>query len=452
MQFMKWQSLLCRDKIFESSVQVNDENERSDFERDYNKVIFSPAFRSLQNKTQLFSIPHSDFIHSRLTHSLEVASVGKSLGELVGRRIINGGLASEIDNEFMQDIADIISTACLLHDVGNPPFGHPGEDAISSFFAENSQALAEILPQSVIIQLAHFDGNAQTLRIIHNSQSLNLTLATVASIVKYPTIYDETSIYQHKHGVFDSELSLLNKAFTACKINKLPGSKIYARHPLVFLVEAADDICYQILDLEDAHKLGLISYTDAEKLLLRIVEIKRYDQLAFIRDFLSNQTAEDKFARLRSYVLNILIGEAVDKFIMHYPEIMSGEYNKLIINGKLHGLIDLLLAEQTELSQALQAINDYIQKHAYTYKPLVEIELAGYEILEYLLGQFVFAVINPSSKRNSKLIQILPKRIRLDSLDNAGKVMCIVDYLSGMTDKFALDLYRKLKGIDLLSV
>ena len=246
-------------------------------------------------------------------------------------------------------------------------------------------------------------------------------------------------------------LEVLERVASECGLIQFDDNQ-YCRHPLAFLVEAADDICYQLLDLEDAHKLGLISYEAAEKLLFRIVEIKRHDQLRFIQDFLSSQTSEDKFARLRSYVLNILIGEAVRKFIMYYPEIMSGNYDKLVINGKLHGLIDLLLIEQTELSQALKAINDYVQKHAYTYKPLLEVELAGYEILEYLLGKFVFAVINPNLKHNNKLIQILPKRIRLDNLDNTARVMSIVDFLSGITDKFALDLYRKLKGIDLPSV
>jgi|SRR6185437_9274027 len=452
MQQMNWSSLLCQNKILPSSVRVNDDNERSEFERDHNKIIFAPCFRSLQNKTQLFPAPHNDFIHNRLTHSLEVAEVGKSLGSLVAKRIISSNVEKDLAHDFAKNAADIISAACLLHDVGNPPFGHSGEDAISSYFRDNSAYLSKKLPAGVINQLAHFDGNAQTLRIISNSNGLNLTLATVATVIKYPTMYDKNSFYGSKHSVFNSELPLLYQAFDGCGIIKsVTHPDVFVRHPLVFLMEAADDICYRLLDLEDAHKIGVVSYTEAERLLLQIINSKRSD-LGFIQDSLAFLSTPDKFARLRSYVINILINEVVNKFIEYYNDIMSGDYTRLIVDGKLYGLVDLLINEQSELSDALHEIYKYVKQNAYAYRPVIEIELAGYEILGFLLEQFVPAAIDGSSKRFDKLMQLLPEGVLQYGLDPSLRVMVIIDYLSGMTDKFAYSLYRKLKGIDFPNV
>lgn len=449
---MNWSSLLCQTKILPSSVRVNDDNERSEFERDHNKIIFAPCFRSLQNKTQLFPAPHNDFIHNRLTHSLEVAEVGRSLGGLVAKRILSKNIETDLSPDFAKNSADIISAACLLHDVGNPPFGHSGEDAISSYFRDNSVYLSKKLPASVIDQLANFDGNAQTLRIIYNSNSLNLTLATVATVIKYPTVHDKETFYGNKHSVFTSELPLLYQAFEACGIvRSVNNPDIFVRHPLVFLMEAADDICYRLLDLEDAHKIGVVSYNEAERLLLQIINVRRSD-LGFICDALTFLSIEDKFARLRSYVINILINEAVNKFIEYYTDIMRGNYSRLIVNGKLHGLIDVLMNEESELSSALRDIYKCVQNNAYSYRPVVEIELAGYEILGFLLDQFVSAVIGGNSKRHEKLIRLLPEGVLRNELDPSLRVMAVVDYLSGMTDKFAYSLYRKLKGIDFPNV
>jgi dGTPase len=449
---MSWAHLLCQDKILPSSIRVNNDNERSEFERDRNKIIFAPCFRSLQNKTQLFPAPHNDFIHNRLTHSLEVAEVGKSLGNLVAKRIITNNVETGLMPDFAKDVADIISASCLLHDVGNPPFGHAGEDAISSYFKDNQAYLKKKLSLGVINQLAHFDGNAQTLRIISNSNSLNLTLATVATVIKYPTVYDKNSFYGVKHSVFNSELPLLYQAFEGCKIIKsVRHPNIFVRHPLVFLMEAADDICYRLLDLEDAHKIGLVSYLEAERLLVQIINSRRSD-LSFVYDSLAFLSIEDKFARLRSYVINILINEAVNRFIEYYDDIMSGDYTRLIIDGKLYGLIDMLIYEQSELSDALQEINKYVQQNAYLHPPVVEIELAGYEILGFLLEQFVSAVIEQNSKRHDKLLQLLPEGALRSGMDTSQRVMAVIDYLSGMTDRFAYGLYRKLKGIDFPNV
>jgi len=450
MQKMTWGKLLCKNKIFSSSVRVNDDNDRSEFERDHNKITFSPFFRNLQNKTQLFPQPNSDFIHSRLTHTLEVSSVGKSIGNLVAKKIIDNKIEQALPQNFQRDVSDVVGAACLLHDIGNPPFGHSGEDAISSFFKENSAVLAREMGGDLISQLSNFDGNAQAIRIINNSHNLNLTLATVGSVIKYPTTFNAATIYKNKHSVFSSELKLLTKVVDKCGLTKLSHDE-YSRHPLVFLVEAADDICYRLLDLEDAHKVGLISFDDAYDLLIQIIASKNKD-INFIKDIIENLIVEDKFAKLRSYALNILIGEAVDKFITYYEEIMTANYGAMIQNGKLLGLIDLLLLEDSDMSRALLAIGNHVSKYAYSYKPVLEVELAGYEILSYLLDQFTFAVLeikHPTSKRSSKLLKLLPDRYNANSKDIGERLMQVTDYVSSLTDKLALDLYKKLKGIEL---
>lgn len=453
MQKMQWNQLLCKDKIFASSVRVNDDNDRSEFERDLNKITFSPFFRHLQNKTQLFPQPNSDFIRSRLTHSLEVSSVGRSIANLVAKQISKHKLEESLPKNFGRDVSDIVGAACLLHDIGNPPFGHSGEDAISSFFKENSQVLGKFMDHQLVGQLSHFDGNAQVVRIIRNSHNLNLTLATVASVIKYPTTFNLNSIYQHKHSIFNSELELLAKVVDKCGLISLSTSE-YGRHPLVFLVEAADDICYRLLDLEDAHKVGLISFNDAYDLIIQIIKSKKKD-IYFINDLIKDLTVEDKFSKIRSYALNILIGEAVEKFIYYYEDIMTANYGRMTYDDKLLGLIDLLLLDGSDMSNALLDIGKHVKKYAYSYRPVLEIELAGYEILSYLFDQFTFAVLESEtslSKKSIKLLQLIPERYDGDTTDMGEKLMQVTDYITSLTDKMALDLYKKLKGIELPEV
>lgn len=452
MQKMKWGKLITAEKVF-SSVQVNDNNARTEFERDHNKIVFSPFFRQLQNKTQLFPITNGDFIHSRLTHSLEVASVGQSLGNLVAQQIIENNLSNDLPDNFSIAMADIVSAACLLHDIGNPPFGHAGEDAISSFYSGKASVLEPYMSSEMIKHLSHYDGNAQALRFINNSNDLNLTLSTIAAVIKYPTSYDTKSIYGDKYSIFVSELKLLEKVAAACGLNKYQ-SVSYCRHPLAFLVEAADDICYRLLDLEDAHKLGLIDYRDAERLFFQIIKSRKDKNLELVSEHIDKLTVEDKFARLRSYALNVLIGEAVNQFMVNYDEIMTGQYNKLIINGKLNGLIDLLMVDNSGISVALSSINKLIVNKVYLHKPILEVELAGYEILGYLLEQFIGAALNIHnersnisniSKKSLKLMQLLPDKFRIGGASVEEQIMLITDYIASQSDNYALNLYRKLK-------
>lgn len=445
---MLWQQLLSPKKILAASYRVNKVNDRSEFERDHNKIIFSPFFRNLQNKTQIFPNPQSDFIHTRLTHSLEVASVGKSLGNLVAKALIEKKIKGLNDN-FATSVAEIVSAACLIHDLGNPPFGHAGEDAISNFFARYKDKFQTIVSEHFLNQLIKFNGNAETLRIIHRYHQLNLTCATMSAVIKYPTLYNENSIYQQKYNVFQSETQLLEQIIKECGIVKYQGN--YCRHPLAFLVEAADDICYRLLDLEDAYKIGLVKYEQAQELLLAVIVSDNKNNYQQIISSLDNLNEEDKFAKLRSYCVNILIGQVVEKFITYYSVIMSGNYDSLILNTKLAGMLDLIINSDNQLAQSLIKINDYVIKYAYSYHPVLEIELAGFGIINFLLEQFIFAVINNEqsmNQKNQKLINLLPEKFYPQGTVE-DKIMKIIDYISGMTDKNAIDLYRKLRGIEL---
>jgi dGTPase len=446
---MRWNELLTSEKLHVSSIRVNNDNDRSEFERDHNKIIFSPFFRMLQNKTQLFPRPNNDFIHSRLTHTLEVSSVGKSIANLVAKNIIEKKLDDNLPNSFQKDLADIVSSACLLHDIGNPPFGHAGEDAISAFFSNNQEALLKFIPKKVINQLAHFDGNAEVIRLINQSRNLNLTFATIASVIKYPTQLNQDSIYKNKHSIFYLDSKLLENIAHKCGLLKLADG-LYARHPLVFLVESADDICYKLLDLEDAHKMSLISFDDAYNLLMPIIRSNKKD-ISYIENILNGLTIEDKFAKLRSYTLNILVGYMVDIFIKNYDDIMSGNYKNFIHDGKLIGLLDVLMKEKSLVSNALITITNHIKRFVYAYNPVVEVELAGYEIISYLLDQFVFAIIefaeNNISKRSIRILQLLPERYNQHTSDISEMIFQVTDYISSLTDQMAINLYRKLKGV-----
>lgn len=452
---MDWHKLISKSKLYPSSVRVNEDNDRSEFERDHNKIIFSPHFRQLQNKTQLFPQPGTDFIHTRLTHSLEVASVGKSLGNLVAKRVLELHMHDNnvnIPTNFSRDVSDIVGAACLLHDIGNPPFGHSGEDAISAFFIETANLMNHEIGAELVTQLSNFDGNAQSLRIIKNAHNLNLTVATIGSMIKYPTNFATNRLYKNKFSIFNTELKVLERVATECGLIQFNNSH-YCRHPLTFLVEAADDICYRLLDLEDAHKVGLISFNDAEQLLLQLVD--NHKNLSSLKESIKNYSLEDKFAKLRSYAINILIGEVKEKFVAYYSDIMSASYDRMIVNGKLCGLVDLIVQEDSDVAKSLQAISSFINNTVYSHKPILEIELAGYEVISFLLNQFIFATLDVAKQENmayaTKLLKLLPEQSH-KTQTLTEKVMGVVDHIVSMTDMYAINLYQKLKCIKVSSI
>jgi dGTPase len=430
------------------------ENFRTDYMRDYDRLIFSSQFRRLQNKTQVFPLPGAVFVHNRLTHSLEVASVGRSLGKAIGEKILEK-YEKELNQEAIEfykfELSAVVMTACIAHDIGNPPFGHSGEDAICTYFreleGEQLKFLTENLSENQFNDFKFFEGNANAFRIlttIFNQNNLNLTYATLASIIKYPA--DSTNGFKKKSfisvkksGFFDAEVEFYKSISTELDIHSLNEEKtIFARHPFVFLVEAADDICYRIIDLEDAHRLNIISIQEARDLLEPFFEIQEGKKS--IKEKVD--TIEDdkqKLAFLRALLIGKLVAKCTEIFFEYEDQLLDGSLNK--------PLIDLLDKETTYL---INKIDEVSVKKIYNDKSVIEIEIAGFHIIGGLLKEFVSAVLKPDTAKSKKLLQLIPSQYGIKKGGDVYlNILAVVDFISGMTDLFAIDLYRKITGIQI---
>lgn len=460
---MEWIKLLSQERLGEEkSVQPPFPDEgRSEFQRDFDRIVFSSAFRRLQDKTQVFPLPESDFVHNRLTHSLEVSCLGRSLGNIVGERILQRH--PELKNRFTKfHFGEIVAAACLAHDIGNPPFGHSGEDAIAEYFRQgNGRIFEQMLDnQAQWCDFIKFEGNAQGFRLISKLQNpkinggLRLTYATLASFVKYPKESHvpaaadslQPAAYHKlysKYGFFQSEKDLFRKvADETGLIRKNIGSSslFWSRHPLCFLVEAADDICYRLMDLEDGFHLGLLSFRDTEELLSALVgksELKNYEA----RD------ENDKIGYLRAKAFNELIGQISEVFVSEEDRILEGNLE--------NDLINLIPAAET-----LRVIKKISVEQIYSHSSVIEREAAGYEVLGGLLDIFITAV-NAYSEHNTgakhrKILQLLPAQFinegGTQENDLYNRLLQITDFVSGMTDSYAVSLFRKIKGISLSSI
>lgn len=439
---MNWSNLL-------SSARINQKKEgslpsRSAFEQDYDRIIFSHPFRRLQDKTQVHPLPEEDFVHTRLTHSLEVSSVGRSLGKRVGEVIMQRH--PELKENFsLFDFGAIVAAAALAHDLGNPPFGHAGEDAISDFFQQHStgktykQKVSDVEWEDLI----KFEGNAQGFRILGKDEyGLKLTFATLGAFTKYPCpalfpARDKKKKSQKKFGFFQSEQQLFSDVATELQLIKQDSA--WCRHPLAFLVEAADDICYSIIDLEDGCRLGLVSFDDTVELLSGILKQK------LDRQKLKSATGlNEKLGTLRAMAIGELIDACTTVFIAHETEILDGKFD--------HALTDHCLYKET-----LRQISDVSVQKIYRAKHVVEIEASGHQILPGLLEEFCEAgehlLLNKSSRKYQNLVLLLPEEVRSAIMKNPGNTYLmlrqVVDFISGLTDKHALRLYRKIKGISI---
>jgi dGTPase len=443
---MDWHKLLSTKRLgmedWESSGKMED---RTQFQRDYDRIIFSSPFRRMQNKTQVFPLPEHIFVHNRLTHSLEVASVGRSLGNLLAEKLIpeNQG------NPLISEIGTIVSTACLAHDLGNPPFGHSGEAAISSFFEKGAgHEFEPLLTSGEWKDFTLFDGNANAFRILTHQFNgkrpggFALTYSTLAGIVKYP--FESTFAVKPKFGFFQSEKEDYKKIASQLEIESKPGSSdSFCRHPLVYLVEAADDICYQIMDLEDAFKLGILSYNDTKNLYLGFYDTetdKKY--IENINATLTRVTDKnEQISYLRAGVIGKLIYECIGNFAENQERIVTGNFEGSLI-GSLKG----------KQAEAMNTIKTISYSQVYAHRSVVEIEIAGYKIIGTLLEEFVDAIMNPKDMYSKKILSLLPDQYKTQCDSVYLKIQSIVDFVSGMTDVFALDLYRKIKGISLPGV
>ena len=446
---MNWDTLLSAKRFGSPSSMTDDQlMARSQFQRDYDRIIFSSPFRRLQNKTQVFPLPGSVFVHNRLTHSLEVASVGRSLGNILAAELEKRD--DVVASDLFSMLGAIVSAACLAHDMGNPPFGHSGEKAISRFFAQGKGKFVEnLVSANEWRDLTHFEGNANALRLLthqfngRRTGGYSLTSSTLASLVKYPhgseAVVNEKKF---KYGYFVSERTTFEEIAHEQGIIRLSDNpQRFCRHPLVYLVEAADDITYQIMDVEDAHKLKILSTAETKDILMAFRdEISDEDRLFrknadIIFDTVTD--ANEQISFLRATLINKLVGECIKIFMNNYDEIMNGQFNST--------LIDCLCGAS---AAAMKNCCDISIEKIYNHSSVVEVELAGYRILGALLDEFINAVLEPNSHYAKKILALLPAQYGFfPETSDYAKIQSVLDFVSGMTDLYALDLYRKIYGM-----
>lgn len=427
---------------------------RTDFQRDFDRIIFSSAFRRLQNKTQVFPLPGSVFVHNRLTHSLEVSSVGRSLGSLAGEFIVQNfenELTEDSKNFYLYNLNNVIAAACLCHDIGNPAFGHSGEDAIASFFEKNESELKLKFTEKEWADLVNFEGNANAIRILTHKQTgkdeggTQLTYTTLASIAKYPCeaiAKKKGHVNRKKFGFFQSEKqTFLNIANATKMMVESEEPTVFKRHPFVWLVEAADDICYNIIDMEDAHRLGIISTADCENLFMDLIQsVNEKDAKRSAEKLLLFSNKNERISYLRAKVINALINKSTELYQQHFSEILDGTLNK--------ALLDIFKSE----SESFQEVERFSIEKIYGHRSVVEIENAGYNVMYELLNHFIPPIIKEKSERKGfekKALQLIPSQFIYEDGTVYEKVLGVLDFVSGMTDNFATDLYRKIKGIDI---
>lgn len=441
---MEWNQLLSG-KRFGMEAYHERKHERTDFQRDYDRLIFSAPFRRLQNKTQVFPLPGSIFVHNRLTHSLEVSCVGRSLGNNVAKALMQRYPDGSVN---FPEMGSIVSAACLAHDMGNPPFGHSGERAISSYFLEgNGKRLEEAVRNEGgrWEDFIHFEGNANAMRLLTHQfvgrrrGGFVMTYSTLASIVKYP--YASTQAGKKgKFGFFQSEEATYRQIAGELGIGADPEApERFMRYPLVYLVEAADDICYQIMDIEDACKLHILTTDEAIGLLLGFFEGERLRRIHEVMQMVSD--TNEQIAYLRSCIIGRLVDECSTVFV---------EQEEAFLNGTFRGP---LIGKISDLScRAYERCSETACRKIYSSKEVIDTELAGYHIFSHLIDSLTEAVMNPGHAYSRLLLQRIPEQYDTHAPTVYGKIQCVLDYISGMTDVYALDLYRKITGMSLPAV
>jgi dGTPase len=452
---LEWQKLLS-DKILgdETNKNYKSVDGRSQFNRDFDRIVFCSAFRRLQDKTQVFPLPENDFVHTRLTHSLEVSCVGRSLGNLTGKNILDRH--KELKKDYTNfNFGEIVAAACLAHDIGNPPFGHSGEDAIAEYFKRgNGKQFEKVLNNKCWNDLIKFEGNAQGFRIITKLQNpnirggLRLTHATLGAFTKYPKESDspqkvfnkpaKSKLY-NKFGFFQSEKEQFREIADETGLIKkeIKETDWWSRHPLTYLVEASDDICYRIMDLEDGFRLGLLTFKETEELLMPLINIAK------LKGY-NERNENDKIGYLRA--------KSISDIVQQLATVFTEEENNILSDKFENDLISIIPA-----AKALENIKVISVKKIYSYRSVVEREVEGYEVLGGLLDAFINsaneAAEAKASFKNKNLLKLIPNQF----LQNNGKphddlyirLLNITDFVSGMTDSYAVSLFRKIKGISL---
>jgi dGTPase len=445
---MNWEQLLSLKRFGDTNKRLRKEQDetRLGFEVDYDRIIFSSEFRSLQDKTQVIPLSQTDFVHTRLTHSLEVSVVGRSLGRQVGLKLLKKHPhLKEVHGYHANDFGAIVATAALAHDIGNPPFGHSGEKAIGAFFKTgNGKQFKKKLTEKEYQDLCDFEGNANGFKILTQSRKgreggLRLSYATLGAFTKYPKESLPKKATNHiadkKYGFFQSEkkgfIEVANELGLSQTRHKHDIS--FARHPLAFLVEAADDICYTIIDFEDGINLGLISEDFALEYLINLVRdsinINKYNALT---------NTQDRVSYLRALAINALINEAVEVFMTNEKDILKGSFSTALLDK----------------SKYEAQINDIIKlsvENIYQSKEVIDKEIAGYEVITQLLDTFTTAVNNKikgeASNYNKLILKLLPDTIKIDEPQMYKRLISVCHYVSLLSDSQAVLIYKKLKGI-----
>lgn len=441
---MEWKKLLSNKRFGQEQYGASSDRARSDFQRDYDRLIFSSPFRRLQNKTQVFPLPGSVFVHNRLTHSLEVASVARSMANIFLNKLEDKNPQLLIDVPLLNEVGNIVAAAALAHDLGNPAFGHSGEAAISRYFTDgDGKVYQNEMNDAQWHDLINFEGNANAIRILTHplkgkgNDAYALTYSTLASIAKYPCASiagkQKGQLHRKKYGFFQSEEESFRRIAVELGLQQEDNEYlVYKRHPLVFLVEAADDICYSIIDLEDAHRLKILSYEEVKGYLLPFANSKT------IEDRLLNDYEDDdaKIGLLRAKAINTLTQTCAEIFYREQENLLKGELNK--------SLTDLI---PEPYFSAWKAVEKVSVERIYNFSSVIQKEVAGYKIMAGLLEEFVPALINNNTHYYQKLVKLIPKQYHTDKVDIYSRTQSVLDFVSGMTDLYAVDLYRNIKGI-----
>lgn len=473
---MKWSTLLSSDRMRSHRISENTTDLRSEFEKDYHRIIVSAPFRRLQDKTQVFPLDQSDFIRTRLTHSLEVSSVSRSLGQNISQYIIRNIKDPEFDLQMQSDMCSILQCAGLIHDIGNPPFGHFGETTIRDWFRTHlprmtfeGKPLDKYLMPQMVADFYHFEGNAQALRLVtklhflEDDMGMNLTYALLNTIVKYPVSSvqmrpNSTNIKDKKPGYFFADKDIFEKIQAACDLKG-------CRHPLSFILEAADDISYLTADIEDAYKKGYFTYRQfleelySDSVLERLTGEERnaYIKIADKLEKIYHEGKRKNVADPEEYAISnwivivqgFLINCATTGFTQNYHSIMNGSYGKDLFAGTMGVVLHDVLGEI--------AFNI-----VFTSQSIYKTEIAAASVLDYLLNKFMAASLHydtsyPMTDVQDKLMTLISDNCKaLYHRQSQGKspqeklylrILLVTDYICGMTDSYAKRLYQEMNGI-----
>ena len=449
---MQWPKLLCRKRLG-TDLQADSSSLRTDFQRDFDRIVFASAFRRMQDKTQVFPLASNDYVRTRLTHSLEASCIGRSLGTLVGEQVI---ARHQLKGFEASDFGDICAAACLAHDIGNPPFGHSGEDAFRHWAreADYGRRRVSVLSGSQREDFLSFEGNAQGFRILSRLQNpdnrggLQLTCATLAAFTKYPresclggSRFPGVSAKKQGFVAEDRELFEIVAEETGL-IRRDSVHAVWARHPLAFLVEAADDISYRVIDIEDGYRLGYISFEEVSALYDAVLQLppQQQNRLDALR------SDKEKVEFLRAKVINEVIGQTMSCFLDNEEELLSGDFDRPLLD---------MLPKSAELNRLIEVA----RKKIYCVPEVVKIQTAGFQVIGELLERFIQVLDDVAEKgsgataKSRMMLQLIPEQFvgpnRVSFTNPYTRLLHLTDYIAGMTDSYAVSLYKQITGISL---